>query len=78
MGERFPYKEEVGGSIPSTPTTVCWRFRPDVVGDLGAGGPVLAGFGGLGGFWPPREGVLAYPRGTVKWLGVRVCRFGRG
>ena len=21
MGERFPYKEEVGGSIPSTPTT---------------------------------------------------------
>ena len=38
MGERFPYKEEVGGSIPSTPTIVPWSntirrnylIRPDI------------------------------------------------
>ena len=26
MEERFPYKEEVGGSIPSTPTTPCFPW----------------------------------------------------
>ena len=32
MGERFPYKEEVGGSIPSTPTTSSTSYCDIVAG----------------------------------------------
>ncbi len=50
MEERFPYKEEVGGSIPSTPTPRSLRFMT-----------LIGCFSHLGWFW----GFLTVSEGAV-------------